>query len=188
MNLGAREIIWLLIAALAVYVVFQLLRAASARRAQAVSPAEQETEVAPATAASGASGEAAGPAAADSRAADDDSAPAQRDEVRERAERMALELEVQQLRRDIGQLRAEQDKQRSECERLADEVARMQEATATLQAGQRISPQYGEAVMLARRGMESDAIAERCGISVAEAALVRSLSQGGHKGGDEHGA
>lgn len=161
--MGLRELIWGLIAALAAYVLLQLARARAGGRAAASE--------------AGAADDAAlvSPADDDPEARADDAAP------RERAERIALELELQQLRRDLGQLRAEQAEQRRQHALLADTVAEMGEALATVQAGQRISPQYGEAVMLARRGLESEAIAERCGISVAEAALVRSLSaQGGN--------
>lgn len=46
------------------------------------------------------------------------------------------------------------------------------------------SPEYDEALVFARRGLDVEAIAERCGITVAEAALVRALAQGekGQKG------
>lgn len=175
MSLGPREIIWIVIAILAVYVVFQLLRVTGRRRSDPA-PSDPVTETAPEPA----------PPPVDAGAATDDALPlAQRDEVRARAEMVALGLEVQQLRRDIAQLRGEQETQRRDGQRISAELAHLQEAVGTLQAGQRISPQYGEAVMLARRGLESEAIAERCGISVAEAALVRSLSHGGEAGGGD---
>jgi hypothetical protein len=53
-----------------------------------------------------------------------------------------------------------------------------------LRAACQVSPVYGEAVALAQRGYDVDAIAERCGISVAEAQLVRSLSADAKKGDD----
>lgn len=167
MTFGAREVIWLLIAVLAVYVVMQLLRL---RRASASEPAAQES--------------APGAPPPDEEAGD--AVPvAARDEVRERAERIALELEVQQLRRDIGQIRTEIDTQRREMGRVAGELVELRDTVAGVEATQRVSPQYNEAVMLARRGLSAEAVAERCGISVAEAALVRSMIQReGQQGGD----
>ena len=50
--------------------------------------------------------------------------------MRERAERIALELEVQQLRRDIGQLRSELDSQRREAARLATELGELRDTVA----------------------------------------------------------
>lgn len=172
MSLGPREIIWIVIALLAVYVAFQLLRATAGRPRVAEETAEETVETAQTELGADAAAEAL--------------PESQREEVRARAELVALGLEVQQLRRDIAQLRGEQEQQRRDARRVDAEVAQIKEALGTLQAGQRISPQYGEAVMLARRGLESEAIAERCGISVAEAALVRSLSQGEAAGGAEN--
>jgi len=157
---GAREIIWLLIAVLVVYVLLQLLRL---RRASSSRPAPLEV--------------ASGTSVPDEGVVEDAVPVAARDEVRERAERIALELEVQQLRRDIGQLRTEIDTQRREIGRLAGELGELRDTVAGVEATQRVSPQYNEAVMLARRGLSAEAVAERCGISVAEAALVRSMIQ-----------
>ena len=171
MNVGARELIWLLIALLVVYVLVQLLRLRSVRR---IAPAKQG-ESAAAALPEGAA--AATPEAAPAPGIEDALPAAARDEVRERAERIALELEVQQLRRDIGQLRSELDSQRREAARLATELGELRDTVAGVEATQRVSPQYNEAVMLARRGLSAEAVAERCGISVAEAALVRSMIQ-----------
>lgn len=160
MTFGAREIIWLLIAVLVVYVLLQLLRL---RRASPSRPAPLEV--------------ASGTPVPDEGVVEDTVPVAARDEVRERAERIALELEVQQLRRDIGQLRTEIDTQRREIGRLAGDLGELRDTVAGVEATQRVSPQYNEAVMLARRGLSAEAVAERCGISVAEAALVRSMIQ-----------
>ncbi len=46
-----------------------------------------------------------------------------------------------------------------------------------LKSARNVSPQYGEAVTLAQQGLDAHSIAERCGISVGEAELVRALSQ-----------
>jgi len=76
-------------------------------------------------------------------------------------------------------------------ERLDEKLAAQQARIAELEAAlgslrgqldttgvvQGISPEYNEALVFARRGLDVGAIAERCGISVAEAELVRSLAQ-----------
>lgn len=90
-----------------------------------------------------------------------------------------LELEVRQLRRDIAQLREELDTQRARCDRLETEHRTVREHLEATLASQGISPEYNEALVFARRGMDVDAIAERCGISVAEAELVHALARGG---------
>ncbi|MCB1957867.1 MAG: DUF2802 domain-containing protein [Rhodocyclaceae bacterium] len=174
--MGAREFIWALIALVALYVGFQFLRLG---RRRAAAP----TITAPPPAA-----EAAPPAEAmvpaEIRARVDDV------EAELGAERDRTELELQQLRRDVAQLRAEQEALRRDHQRLSDQLDQLGDSVATVQAGQHVSPQYGEAVMLARRGLESEAIAERCGISVAEAALVRSLAgtgDGDAQRGGTHG-
>ncbi|MBI4755935.1 MAG: DUF2802 domain-containing protein [Betaproteobacteria bacterium] len=64
--------------------------------------------------------------------------------------------ELQQLRREIAQLR--------------DEVERLKTAPG-------VSPQYQDAMRLAASGADAQSIAERCGISLGEAELVRALSQ-----------
>lgn len=61
-------------------------------------------------------------------------------------------------------------------ESLEAEVVALRKALAEVRAFAQVSPMYGEAVALARRGFSVDAIAERCGISVAEAQLVNALS------------
>jgi hypothetical protein len=92
-----------------------------------------------------------------------------------------LELEVQQLRRELALLRADLEGAAAAGEeadrRLEAELARLREAVEGVQAERSISPHYGEAMVLARRGLAAEAIAERCGISVAEAALVCALAQ-----------
>ena len=72
--------------------------------------------------------------------------------------RSGIEAEFKELREEIAALRAEVDK---------------------LKAARTVSPQYEEAVALAQQGLDAPAIAERCGISVAEAEMVRTLSRQG---------
>lgn len=94
------------------------------------------------------------------------------------ADAFQLELEVRQLRRDIVQLRAELAEQRREVERLGTEQRTLKDQMESTLASQGISPEYNEALVFARRGMDVGMIAERCGISVAEAELVHSLAGG----------
>ena len=65
----------------------------------------------------------------------------------------------------------------TELAELRGEVAALKDEVALLKAARNVSPQYGEAVTLAQRGMAAQQIAERCGISVAEAEMVRALSR-----------
>ncbi|MEC5387466.1 DUF2802 domain-containing protein [Uliginosibacterium sp. H3] len=83
-------------------------------------------------------------------------------------------LEVRQMRHLVDETRAQNA-------RLSDDVARLREELAALRAASRVAPAYAEAVSMVQRGLDAQAIAERCGISVAEAELVRALS-------DQHGA
>ncbi len=63
-----------------------------------------------------------------------------------------------------------------EVQSLRTEVAQLQADVARLEAARNVSPLYGEAVSLAQQGMDAETIAVRCGISIAEAELVTSLS------------
>lgn len=94
-------------------------------------------------------------------------------------ERFQQELELQQLRRDIARLQAQDAVQQREIADLNDALTALREQFEANLAGQGVSPEYNEALVFARRGLEADAIAERCGISVAEAELVRSMTRRG---------
>ncbi|MDQ8022698.1 MAG: DUF2802 domain-containing protein [Moraxellaceae bacterium] len=78
-------------------------------------------------------------------------------------------LEVRQMRHIIDGLKARLDSQDAYIHQLQEQVDK-------LRASQRVAPQYGEAVALARDGYDALSIAERCGISVSEAEMVRSLA------------
>jgi hypothetical protein len=65
----------------------------------------------------------------------------------------------------------------AELAELRREVSALKEKVSLLEAARNVSPQYGEAVALAQRGMAAPQIAERCGISVAEAEMVCALSR-----------
>lgn len=65
-----------------------------------------------------------------------------------------------------------------EIERMRDEMARMRAEVEAMRSARRVSPQYGEAVELAQRGATAQQIADQLGISLAEAELVQALSRG----------
>ena len=65
----------------------------------------------------------------------------------------------------------------AELAELRGEVAALKEKVSLLEAARNVSPQYGEAVALAQKGVAAQQIAERCGISVAEAEMVCALSR-----------
>jgi hypothetical protein len=67
-----------------------------------------------------------------------------------------LDLEIRQLRQEMDALRQELNE---------------------LKAARRVSPQYADAMALARRGYDAQGIAAECGIAVAEAELVLALSR-----------
>ncbi len=71
--------------------------------------------------------------------------------------RSDLEREVRKLRQDVDELRAELD---------------------DLRSLRNISPHYAEALELAQRGLTAQDVADRMGISLAEAELVHALSRG----------
>lgn len=65
----------------------------------------------------------------------------------------------------------------AELQQLRGEVAALRDELAQLKVARRVSPQYNEAMLLAQRGMNAQAIADQCGISVGEAELVLALSR-----------
>lgn len=77
-----------------------------------------------------------------------------------------------------------------EVQRMRDEMERMRVEMEELRAARRVSPQYAEAMELAQRGHSAQDVADRLGISLAEAELVQALSRGGKNfdEGDDHGA
>jgi hypothetical protein len=86
-------------------------------------------------------------------------------------------LEMRQTRHIVDTLRNDQTIMREEIVVLREEVAALSARINTeLRTASHVSPMYDEAVGLARRGMDAQAIAERCGISVSEAELVRALA------------
>lgn len=204
-----REIIWLIIAALFGYVVFQIYRVlrlearnaddrrtpAAARPADDARPASPPAAVPPAS-----------PLARDDGAAQDGSdddtdvfvfdarprppsspwvasaAPTTDSAAAAGGDAFQPTLELQQLRRELAQLRAELAEQREQFDVLRADLRTMQEQLDATLASQGVSPEYNEALVFARRGLDAEAISERCGISMAEAELVRSLAKGGGRG------
>ena len=94
-----------------------------------------------------------------------------------RAEREAFDalVELARLRFQVEALEAANVALREEFESSRESLAA---EIASLRNARSVSPQYGEAVVLAQRGLETEAIAERCGISVSEAELVAALARG----------
>lgn len=77
----------------------------------------------------------------------------------------------------------------TEVQRMRDEMEHMRGELEELRAARRVSPQYAEAMELAQRGMPAQTVADRMGISLAEAELVLALSrtEPGFNDGEEHG-
>jgi hypothetical protein len=77
-----------------------------------------------------------------------------------------------------------------EVQRMRDEMERMRVEVEELRAARRVSPQYAEAMELAQRGLSAQDVADRLGISLAEAELVHALSRGRENfaEGENHGA
>lgn len=86
-------------------------------------------------------------------------------------------LENSALRQEIDALRDEVAQQREQMSALSRGIDALREQIESVSAAQGISPEYNEALVCARRGLDVEAIAERCGISVAEAELVRSMAE-----------
>ena len=73
-----------------------------------------------------------------------------------------------------------------EVQRMRDEMGRMRAEMEELRVARRVSPQYAEAMELSQRGLSAQDVADRLGISLAEAELVHALSRG-DKNFDEGG-
>lgn len=86
-------------------------------------------------------------------------------------------LDASALRHEIDGLRDELSLQRATVVTLSQSLDLLREQVESIGVAQGISPEYNEALVCARRGLDVEAIAERCGISVAEAELVRSLAE-----------
>lgn len=139
-----REVLWVLIGVLFVYILYQLNRARVLRAGVSFYDGYEPEEEAPPF-----------------EAALDNSA----------------------WRQEVDVLREEVCDQRDALAALSQSVETLREQLESVSAAQGISPEYNEALVCARRGLGVEAIAERCGISVAEAELVRSMAE--RQGGDD---
>ncbi len=178
-----RELILVVIVVLAGYVVFQLVRAMRINI-----EAEPEENRDATTAGRRSESEGAGAAQPDEDDADDVVVfdPTARHVAAAAAatgEPFQAALEMRQLHQEIARLDGIAQAQHDRIGALEATIEALREQLDTTVAVQGISPEYNEALVFARRGLDVDAIAERCGISVAEAELVRSLAQQGG-GGD----
>lgn len=197
--MGFRQLVWALIAALLIYGAWQLLRAllAGRGRAEAASPAAAAALKTDSTVAEDADDDDAdfnyAPLPSDVVAPAAPAAPpapeAPEAPASERPDTFALELELQRLRREVGALRAALDVQQGEIGALHETVQRLVDAppadSSSLEdcSGQNASPEYSEALVLARRGLSVEEVAARCGITRAEAELVVSLAARGETEG-----
>ena len=160
MTLGLREGVMGLIALVAAYMLFVLVRMLLLRNRP-----ELSDKVAPLVS----------PPSEESPEVQQDVAPDEADEnwakvseeLADDALRSGLEQELAQMRDQVDAIRGE----------LAGLRADMQQELAHLRASQTVSPIYGDAMQMAVSGYDPAAIAERCGIARAEAELVVALAK-----------
>lgn len=159
LTLGLREGVIILIALVAFYMLFVLLRMRHLRK-RPLAEAEKITPVIEKPA------EPPGSASASVGEAETQWAQASEGLAGE-ALRSALEQELAQLRDEVDAMRSE----------LAALRGDMLQELAHLRASQTVSPIYGDAMQMATSGYDPAAIAERCGIARAEAELVVALAK-----------
>ncbi|MFZ2971222.1 MAG: DUF2802 domain-containing protein [Ferribacterium limneticum] len=157
MTLGLREGVIGLIALVAAYMLFVLLRMILLRNRPAVS--EKSVPVVPVA-------ESVEAPPAEPAEADENWAQASADLAGDTL-RSGLEQELAQMRDEVDAIRGE----------LAALREDMQQELAHLRASQTVSPIYGDAMQMAVSGYDPAAIAERCGIARAEAELVVALAK-----------
>ncbi len=186
--MGVRELVWLLIAALLAYGGWQFLRALAAGRRQSAPPAsaaagsdddedgdDDDFDYAPLPAARPAPAAAAAPVSASVSAPAAVAAPAE-SSAPPAGDVFQIELELRRVRREMAALRAAIDVQQQEIGSLHGALAALGKKVESGVGLPSASPEYNEALVFARRGLSAEAIAERCGITVAEAALVHALA------------
>lgn len=193
-----REALWLLAALLAAYAAFEFLRALRL-------PREGATRASVATP-SGTVGEGPVAAAADDRKRDEDDdflayaplpspaaasapaslapdapAPGASAALAEAAAaaRFELELENSRLRQALQAQRDLVALQQTEIDRLVEDITALRDELDNQVSSVASSPEYSEAMVLAAQGLNAEMIAERCGITLAEAELVLALGRGG---------
>lgn len=171
-----RELIWLLIAILFGYAVFQLVRAL---RINPKKSGAGHSAVDTVTAAKSGPGDGDREFMVPATPGSDTPSSATSPPSEPGGDTFQLTLEVQQLRHELERVQGEFVSQREQVVRLEEGLVLLREQLDATVASQGVSPEYNEALVFARRGLAVETIAERCGISVAEAELVRSLAQGG---------
>ena len=97
----------------------------------------------------------------------------------EAAARFELELENSRLRQALQAQRDLVALQQTEIDRLVEDITALREELDAQAASVASSPEYSEAMVLAAQGLNAEMIAERCGITLAEAELVLALGRGG---------
>lgn len=163
-TLGLREGVLTLIALVAIYMIFVILRM---RRLQLREQAPDKPALpvaAPTPVAPPEQPEPAAPVQAESEALS----------AWERAGAVQVDVALcRSLEQEVLQLRDEVDSIRGELAALRED---MLNDLAHMRAAQTVSPIYGDAMQMAAAGYDALAIAERCGIARAEAELVIALA------------
>ena len=192
-----REALWLLASLLAAYAAFEFLRALRL-------PREGQAGASVATPSGmGAQGPVA--AAADERKRDEDdddflayaprpspstasapaslasdaSAPGAFAALAEAEAAARFELENSRLRQALQAQRDLVALQQTEIDRLVEDITALRDELDNQVSSVASSPEYSEAMVLAAQGLNAEMIAERCGITLAEAELVLALGRGG---------
>lgn len=93
------------------------------------------------------------------------------------AARFELELENSRLRQALQTQRDLVALQQSEIDHLVEEVTALRDELDSQATAIASSPEYSEATILAGQGLNAEMIAERCGITLAEAELVLALGR-----------
>lgn len=191
------EALWLLVLLLAGYAGWQFLaalRSRAPRAAGSVEPAPERAAgvgraAAPASVATG-----QGPAIDPEQAQEDDvdyapmlrhdlapaEAPAAADAAgQSAAANFQLRLDNQRLQRELGSLQQVVDRQQEEIANLLADIDALRARLDRAAPEPGISPEYSEALVLARQGLTAEMIATRCGITQAEAELVLSIASAG---------
>ncbi|NTV69767.1 MAG: DUF2802 domain-containing protein [Azonexaceae bacterium] len=158
MTLGLREGVIGLIALVAAYMLFVLVRMLLLRNRRAVSEKMPPSVMA---------GDEADEKPPETSSDADESWAQASAGLAGDALRSGLEQEVAQMRDEVDAIRGE----------LAALRQDMHQELAHLRASQTVSPIYGDAMQMAVSGYDPAAIAERCGIARAEAELVVALAK-----------
>lgn len=178
--MGVRDALWLVGLALLAYAVWQFFRALRAPRVEPrvsedpIPSASDEDEDAFLDYAPLPGSPAATPIANGASAAP---AAPQPETVAPRADTFQLELENSHLRQALQTQRDLVAMQQGEIDRLVQDITELQDELARLRVQPTSSPEYSEALVLARQGLNAEMIASRCGITRAEAELVLSLAR-----------